>query len=107
MNRLRTMNPEQVASLFRTLLQFAGGLGVAYGVMTETQFASILSGLMTVFVTAWGLWARSDANLIASAANVPAVHSVVVTDSDVATATPAVNVVSLLSARTGANEPLA
>jgi hypothetical protein len=104
MNRLRTMNPEQVASLFRTLLQFAGGLGVAYGVMTETQFASILSGLMTVFVTAWGLWARSDANLIASAANVPAVHSVV-TDPDVAATTPAANVVPLLS--TQANEPLA
>jgi hypothetical protein len=87
------MNPEQIAALFRTLLQFIGGLGVAYGWMTETQSASILSGLMTVFVTAWGLWARSDANLIASAANVPAVHSVL-TDSDVAATTPAENVVS-------------
>jgi putative chitinase len=96
MDRLRTMNPEQIAALFRTLLQFIGGIGVAYGVMTETQLASVSSGLMTVLVTFWGIWARSDTNLIASAANVPAVHTVVA-DSDVAKAIPATNVVPPVS----------
>lgn len=77
MDKFRSLNPEQAGALFRTLLQFIGGIGVTYGYMTESQLTAIVSGLVTVLITAWGLWARTDKNLIKSAEQVPAVTAIV------------------------------
>lgn len=77
MNRLRNVNPEQLASLLRTFLQVIGGVLVAQGYATEGQWAEWSGAALIILPTLWGLWARSDTNLIKSAADVPAVDKVV------------------------------
>jgi hypothetical protein len=73
---LRSINPEQLASLFRTILQIGGGYLVSRGIASEDQVLALSSAGATILVTFWGLWARSDKQLIVSAANVPAVEMV-------------------------------
>jgi hypothetical protein len=77
MNRLRTLTPEQFGALFRTILQIAGAVLATSGVFTDAQWQTISGSVFTLAVTAWGMWARSDANLIKSAADSPAVEKIV------------------------------
>jgi hypothetical protein len=85
MNHLRAVNPEQIASLVRTIVQFGGGYFVGKGVLTGDELTLIVSGVVTLAVTLWGIWARSDNNLIKSAADVPAVKEIVAPVSSAAT----------------------
>ncbi len=77
MEKLRTINPEQLASILRTVLQVVGGIVAANGWIADEQWVAISGGLLTIATTAWGLWARKDSNLIKSAADVPAVEKIV------------------------------
>lgn len=71
------MNSEQLASLLRTILQVAGAFIVGRGWVDESTVASIGGALVTIAVTAWGLYARRNAGLVASAAAVPSVQTIV------------------------------
>ena len=85
------MNTEQVASLIRTLLQFAGALAVSKGWTDESTAAAVTGAVLTLAVTAWGLYARRNAALVASAAAVPGVDTIVA-DRRVAGAVPSAKV---------------
>lgn len=80
----RVINPEQVGSFIRTVLQAVSSItGWAFlqsGEMTGT----IVSVLTFVVITAWGLWARRDKALVQSADNVPAVDEMQVNNADMA-----------------------
>lgn len=77
MDKIRTINPEQLAVLFRTALQFGGGYLVGQGIVDAETWTVLSGALLTLAITLWGLWARKDSNLIKSAAAVPAVEKVV------------------------------
>lgn len=91
---LRSINPEQVASLFRTVLQVVGGILATNGWVASDNWTLISGSVLTLAVTAWGMWARSDTNLIKSAADVPAVDKVVAPGTDLATSRDAPKVTS-------------
>jgi hypothetical protein len=78
MNELRTINPEQLAAFLRTAGQVIGGIVAYHGFLTEAQWALYFGAFTTLALTGWGMFARSDKNLISSAANVPVVERVVV-----------------------------
>ncbi|SEO99858.1 hypothetical protein SAMN04487843_105368 [Methylobacterium sp. ap11] len=70
------MNQEQLAALLRTLLQFAGGIAVGYGWIDTDTAATLTGALVTLIVTVWGLYARRNAGLVAAAAALPAVKTI-------------------------------
>ena len=70
------MNSEQLASLLRTVLQFAGGIAVGRGWIDAETSTAIIGALVTISVTAWSLYTRRSAGLVASAAAVPGVTSI-------------------------------
>jgi hypothetical protein len=78
MNKLRTINPEQLAALLRTIGQVLGGVIATHGWMTDSEWTALSGGIATILLTVWGIFARRDAALIASAANVPVTEKVVV-----------------------------
>ena len=78
MNKLRAINPEQLAALLRTIGQVLGGVIATHGWMTDSEWTALSGGLATILLTAWGIFARRDTALIASAANVPVTDKVVV-----------------------------
>lgn len=84
MNKLRSLNPEQIASIVRTILQVVGAILGTAGYMTDAEWALISGPLLTLVTTIWGFVARSDENLIKSAAAVPAVEKVVAPGTAVA-----------------------
>jgi hypothetical protein len=73
------MNTEQVASLLRTLLQVAGGMAVSKGWIDNDTAIAVTGAIVTLAVTAWGVWARRSTGLVASAAAVPGVAQIVAT----------------------------
>lgn len=83
MDRLRNMNPEQMGSLLRTFGQVIGAALAMWGFMSNETWATISGPLGTLLLTAWGLWARNDKNLIASAMAVPAVAKVKLVEPEV------------------------
>nr|USU31138.1 hypothetical protein NG677_17570 [Methylobacterium sp. OTU13CASTA1] len=70
------MNSEQLTSLLRTVLQFAGGIAVGRGWIDAETSTAIIGALVTISVTAWSLYVRRSAGLVASAAAVPGVTSI-------------------------------
>lgn len=78
MNKLRAINPEQLAALLRTIGQVLGGVIATHGWMTESEWATAFGGVTTILLTAWGIFARRDTALIESAANVPATQTIAV-----------------------------
>jgi len=70
------MNSEQLTSLLRTVLQFAGGIAVGRGWIDAETSTAIIGALVTVAATAWSLYTRRPAGLVASAAAVPGVTSI-------------------------------
>jgi hypothetical protein len=84
LNKLRSINPEQLASFLRTVLQILGGVVIANGYFDANTWLTLSGAVVTIVVTGWGLWARSDTNLIKSAAAVPAVTKVVAPGTAVA-----------------------
>lgn len=65
------MNQDQVAAILRTLLQGLGAGLITKGVLSPSELGSavdIIAGGLTFFgFLAWGVWARSNKNLVASA----------------------------------------
>lgn len=71
------MNQEQITSLVRTIMQVLGGVVATQSWYSDQLWLAITSGVIVVAVTVWGLWARNNTNLVASAASVPAVDKIV------------------------------
>ncbi len=70
------MNPEQLTTLLRTLLQFGGGIAVGRGWIDADTATTLTGALVTLLVTAWSLYARRNTGLVAAAAAVPAVRAI-------------------------------
>jgi hypothetical protein len=92
--KLRSVNPEMMAAFGRTLAQTLAGIIGAMGLADDDMALAIGSGIVWTAITWWGIWARKDSNLLASAANVPIVNKVVVDDPVVASNIPTPKVVS-------------
>lgn len=86
------MNSEQLTSLLRTVLQFAGGIAVGRGWIDAETSTAIVGALVTIAVTLWGLYARRNTGLVAAAAAVPGVQTITAAPA-LADKVPAVNVV--------------
>lgn len=80
------MNSEQLTSLLRTILQFAGGIAVGRGWIDAETSTAIIGALVTISVTAWSLYTRRSAGLVASAAAVPSVQTITTTSPKLASA---------------------
>lgn len=74
---LRLVNPAQIASLVRTLAQAASAI-TGWAFLNNNNVITAASTVVFGLVTLWGLWARSDKNLLKSAEEVPAVKTLVV-----------------------------
>lgn len=65
------MNQDQVAAILRTILQGLGAGLITKGILSPSELGSavdIISGGLTFFgFLAWGVWARNNKNLVASA----------------------------------------
>ncbi|BCM87095.1 hypothetical protein NS228_13375 [Methylobacterium indicum] len=70
------MNQEQLTTLLRTLLQFAGGIAVGCGWLDADTATTLTGALVTLIVTVWGLYVRRNAGLVAAAAALPAVKAI-------------------------------
>ncbi len=66
------MNSEQVAALARTAVQIGGGIAIGRGWLTADDVTVISGAVVALATTAYGLWARRNAALVASAAKVQA-----------------------------------
>lgn len=86
------MNSEQINSLLRSLLQFAGGLAVSRGYITGGELEIIIGVVASVIALALSIYTRRAAGLVASAAAVPAVAKIEAAPS-VAAAVPSSKVV--------------
>ena len=73
----RTINPEQVWSAVRTIGQVIGSVLVTKGWIADADWQLYSGAALVIVPTLIGLWARSDENLIESAAAVPAVTKIV------------------------------
>lgn len=80
------MNAEQIASLLRTILQVGGGIAVSKGWTDESTATAVIGALVTLTVTAWGIYARRNTALVQSAAAVPQVAQIVTTSPHIAEA---------------------
>ncbi|ACL60571.1 hypothetical protein [Methylobacterium nodulans] len=85
------MNSEQLSSLLRTLLQVAGGIAVGRGWIDADTATALTGALVTILVTLWGLYARRNAALVAAAAKVPEVRTILA-DPATANAIPSTKV---------------
>lgn len=85
------MNQDQLTTLLRTLLQFGGGIAVGRGWIDADTATALTGALLTLLVTAWGLYVRRNAGLVASAAALPAVKTILV-DPATAHAVPSAKV---------------
>lgn len=70
------MNSEQLTSLLRTVLQVAGGIAIGRGWIDAETATAVTGALVTIAATAWSLYTRRSAGLVASAAAVPGVTSI-------------------------------
>jgi len=70
---------EQVLSFIRTLVQSAAGALAAKGFIDAQGQTIIVAFVMWLIPTAWGLWVRRKAGLVASAAALPEVAHIVAT----------------------------
>lgn len=66
------MNTEQVGSLARTAVQLGAAYAVGKGWLDQSTAAEVGAALVTLAVTAYGLYARRNAALLASADKVAA-----------------------------------
>ncbi|MEH3144410.1 MAG: hypothetical protein PGN34_03465 [Methylobacterium frigidaeris] len=70
------MNSEQALSLLRTMLQVCGGIAVGRGWIGADEMTAVIGAVLTLAATAWGLYARRAAGLVAAAASLPEVHRI-------------------------------
>jgi hypothetical protein len=102
MERLRSVNPEQMGAFIRTLFQMLGAALGMYGVMTEENWLAISGPLASFIILGWGMWARSDTQLLISAANVPGTKAVIV-EPDTASEIPNAKIASASQFGSGSN----
>lgn len=86
------MNQEQVAAILRTALQVLAGI-FAWSWLDTNTVAALASAVAGLGVVAWGIWARSNTNLVASAAAVPEVAKIETKTVALADAVPSAKVV--------------
>jgi hypothetical protein len=96
MDRLRTINPEQMGAIIRTLFQMAGAAIGMFGFLTDEDWLALSGPAASFLILLWGVWARSDTNLLVSAANVPGTKAVIV-EPETASAIPNDKVASAAS----------
>lgn len=84
MDKLRTINPEQLWSAVRTIGQVVGSILVTKGWIADADWQLYSGAALVIIPTIIGLWQRSDENLIKSVAEVPAVEKVVAPGTTVA-----------------------
>lgn len=70
---------EQFWSLVRTLLQTAGAALVTRGYLDDGSMQIVVGALMTLITTGYSLYIRRKAGLVASAAALPEVATIVTT----------------------------
>jgi|SRR5215204_5952319 len=87
-DKLRSVNPEQMAAFGRTIAQTLAGIIATQFALDEAYAGTIASALVWTAITWWGVWARKDKNLLASAANVPTIKAVVTSSPEVAAKVP-------------------
>ena len=100
MDRLRSLNPEQVAALLRTGGQMLGAALGMFGYMNEETWALLSGPAVAFLLTIWGVVARKDTALLESAAGVPGTQAIVVASPEVAANVPSDKVTSSVSATT-------
>lgn len=74
------MNP-QIATSIRSILIALGGAAVGMGVTDESTMTSIVGGAMVVLPWIWNLWRNRKSGIIAAAAALPEVKTIVTTPS--------------------------
>ena len=87
------MNQDQIESIVRQLLLTIGGGLVTKGYLDSGTLQLVVGAFMAVGAAGWALYTRRNKGLIASAASVPSVHTIV-TDTATALAVPSDKVVS-------------
>ncbi|UQS95099.1 holin [Pseudanabaena phage Pam3] len=78
---------EQTLSFIRTLVQTAAASLGTYGVLDAQGQVVVVSFVMWLIPTVWGLYVRRKAGLVASAAALPEVAKIVATPDIVAKVT--------------------
>jgi hypothetical protein len=95
MNRFRSLNPDQVGRIIRTFFQMGGAALGMFGYMTDAQWLALTGPLGSFLILLWGVWAGSDPQLLASAADVPGVKAVIMNDEETANSVPNAKVASV------------
>jgi hypothetical protein len=72
---------EQILSFLRTLVQSGAAALAAKGLIDEQGATVLVAFVMWLIPTAWGLWVRRKAGLVASAAALPEVAKIVTTSA--------------------------
>lgn len=70
---------EQILSLLRTLVQSGASALAAKGLIDQQGETVLVAFVMWLIPTAWGLWVRRKAGLVATAAALPEVAKIVTT----------------------------
>lgn len=83
------MTWDQIASLTRNVLTFAGGFGIARGWINAEQLAQAIGGVIAIVGVLWSLKANTKTAIIQSAAALPEVRGIDVTTKDLAQAVKA------------------
>jgi hypothetical protein len=87
------MNQEQITSILRQVLfVLAGGL-VTHGYVDAATLQTIIGALIVLGTSGWAIYIRRNHGLIASAAAVPTVDTIVTNKQSTANAISATNVV--------------
>lgn len=93
-------NQDQVLSALRWLLTVAGGYAAQRGYLDNEQVLSITGAVLALATVAWGLFAHSKQQKLASVAAMPNVATIVTTDQKTADAAPSEKVVSAVDQAT-------
>lgn len=70
------MNWEQISSILRHVLTFGGGFAVAKGWVSAETMTGIVGAIITIGGVVWGLFNKTSASIVASAAALPEVQSI-------------------------------
>lgn len=88
------MTQDAFLMLVRMALQAAGVFAVSHGVFTQVDWTTFAGALLTVAPIGWSFWARRQAALKATVANMP--NTVVVTAAPSTTTTTLANKIAAL-----------
>lgn len=86
------MSWEQISSILRHVLTFGGGFIVAKGWISAEALPGVVGAIITIGGIIWGMFNKTEAAIVASAAALPG--TVVVTTPALAAAVPSNDAVS-------------